>query len=78
MVHSKSLSAAKLGWNTRPVEDALRARLEAAETLIGSLDKFALVLVKSEPLYDCMEYEKVADSVAKAREEWEAVNGKPE
>jgi hypothetical protein len=64
-------------WNTRPLEDALRARLEAAEGLIAAMDEQERLNNVKDTNYSGFltafrRQEHKAD-VTKAREKWEAV-----
>jgi len=66
-------------WNTRPVEDALRARLEAAKGLIAAMDEQERLNNVKDTDYSgfltAFRRTKHKGDVAIARAKWEAVNG---
>ena len=69
-------------WNNRPIEDALRTRLEAAEAYIQAMEEFDAISCQTEYFCSKSEYDKsvnkCVEKCTSAREAWEKAkeNGK--
>ncbi len=74
-----SFDSAVKAWNSRQIEDTLRARLEAAEAYIQAMEDRESVEAQPECFPDEEAYEQSQDdafhAVCKAREAWEKAKG---
>ncbi len=67
-------------WNTRPIEDALRAKREAAEAYIEAIEEFDAISCQPECFLFKSDYDesvnKCVEKCTSAREAWEKAKGK--